>query len=49
MLNTQVYKPCEPKCGECRPCREFQKVVSAIDLKRVSKYETEAKNKRELR
>lgn len=45
MLNTKIYKPCETKCGKCRPCKEFQKVVSTIDLKRVSKREIELKNR----
>lgn len=42
----KIYKPCESKCGKCKPCKEFEKVVKQIDLTRVSKYEIETRNKR---
>jgi hypothetical protein len=36
MSGLKVYKPCEKKCGQCKPCKEFAKVVKEIDLTKRS-------------
>jgi hypothetical protein len=46
MLKTKIYKQCNKNCGSCKACKEFAKVVREIDLTKVSKHETELKNRR---
>jgi len=33
-----IFKQCERKCDKCKPCRDFKKIVSQIDLDARSKY-----------
>jgi hypothetical protein len=41
LLSTTVYKPCESKCGSCKPCKSFARVVAEIDLKHRSRHDRE--------
>ena len=38
-VSGKVYRPCEKRCGSCKACKEFDKVVGEIDLDRLSPYQ----------
>jgi 7-cyano-7-deazaguanine synthase in queuosine biosynthesis len=44
-----VYKPCGNKCGTCKPCKAFAKVLKEINLTTRSKYERAQQAQAELR
>ena len=31
-----IFKPCEKKCGTCKRCKDFDKVLREMDLSRTS-------------
>ena len=37
-VGCKIFKPCESRCTRCKACREFQKVLSQIDLTAQSKW-----------
>lgn len=39
LLNTRTYRPCADKCGRCKPCKEFAKVLQEINLGKRSPIE----------
>lgn len=44
-----VYKPCENKCGRCKPCKDFANVLSEINLNDRSKHDLMREAEAELR
>jgi 7-cyano-7-deazaguanine synthase in queuosine biosynthesis len=49
MTEATVYKPCVNKCGTCRKCKDFAKVLQEIDIDRTSKYERQLRQLHESR
>jgi hypothetical protein len=44
-MTVKTYKPCEEKCGKCKQCVEFKKVVAQIDLTKQSKHRVAIENR----
>ncbi len=44
-MTAKTYKLCDKKCGSCRKCKEFQKVVSQIDLSKKSPHQVATENR----
>ena len=44
-----VYRPCAMKCGKCKACKDFAKVLSEMNLTVRSKHDRMRESEAELR